>query len=73
MHHNKNINCKVEIDTPGHIPSTAGDSGIRSWGCRVPLYTLALKEGKWVKYLATYSQANIPLETHPLVDFMNHF
>jgi len=39
----------------------------------VPLCTLAFKEGKWVKYLATYSQANIPLETHPLVHFMNHF
>jgi len=66
MHHNKNIHRKVEINTPGHIPSTTGDSGIRSWGCRVPLYTLVFKEGIWVKYLATYSQTNIPLETHPL-------
>ncbi len=52
MHHNKNINCQVEIDTPGHIPSTAGDSGIRSWGCRVPLYTLAYGD----KILLTHIQ-----------------
>jgi hypothetical protein len=33
----------------------------------------AFTEGIWVKYLATYSLTNIPLETHPLDDFINHF